>query len=628
MRQRESVKILLVDDGEKNLLALEALLGEDGVDLFKARSGAEALELMLLHDFGLALLDVQMPGMDGFELAQLMRGTERTRRIPIIFLTAVATDERRRFHGYETGAVDYLLKPLDPQTLRNKVAVFVELERQRHDLARQRDELRTSAESLSAALSRLQSHADNSPLAIVEFDPSMQIINWSKGAERLFGWPAAEIIGRRIHELQWLHDNTRTVFSALVNEMMAGKQPRTVKFAQIDRRDGSAVECEWYLSALQDPSGQPISVNAQILDVTERKRAEETQQLLIGELNHRVKNTLATVQAIATQTLRHSPNPKDFATNFAGRIQVLARAHSLLSDAVWRGAEFTDLVSDQLRLGTIDERRLTISGPRVFLSPQIALHLALILHELATNANKYGALSSPEGTIALSWAVADERLSIQWIESGASSVTAPSRKGFGTILIEQSVKAEGGAARASYRADGVTWELSLPLPRSAAHYMADRMPGMAASANNSTVEQESGTTAPANPLCRKHLLVIEDEPLVAIEIETVLVDAGADITVAGSASQALHHIEHSHFHAALLDGNLHGSSVEEIAAALTRKKIPFAFVTGYGKQNLPRSFSGASVVTKPFVPFELVDAASKLLQHCTTIVRLSQYSSN
>src|SRR3546814_2298451 len=112
MTSTEAVKFLLVDDIDENLSALEALLRRDGLELFKARSGREALELLLVHDFALALLDVQMPEMDGFELAELMRGTERTRRIPIIFLTAVATDETWRFRRYESGAVDYLLKPV------------------------------------------------------------------------------------------------------------------------------------------------------------------------------------------------------------------------------------------------------------------------------------------------------------------------------------------------------------------------------------------------------------------------------------------------------------------------------------------------------------------------------------
>jgi PAS domain S-box-containing protein len=619
MQQAEPVKILLVDDGEKNLLALEALLRGDGVDLFKARSGAEALELMLVHDFALALLDVQMPGMDGFELAQLMRGTERTRRIPIIFLTAVATDERRRFRGYETGAVDYLLKPFDPQTLRNKVAVFVELDRQRRDLARQRDELRASAERLSAALNRLQAHGDNSPLAVVEFDPSLRVISWSKGAERLFGWTAEEMTARRVSELSWLPENTRNDFFALATEMLAGNHPRMVKLAQAHRHDGTAVACEWYLSALRDPAGRPISLNALILDVTERKRAEETQQLLIGELNHRVKNTLATVQAIATQTLRHNRTPAEFATNFAGRIQALARAHSLLSEAVWKGADLADLVSDQLRLGAIDERRLQVSGPRVFLPSQMALHLALILHELATNANKYGALSEPHGTISLGWTVADERLEIRWTENGARGIKAPSRRGFGTTLIEQSVKSEGGAARAAYRSDGVAWELSLPLPRLSDSEAATQSSALVASGRDvDSAETHRGSLAAIR------LLIIEDEPLVAIEIENVLKDAGAVVTIAGGASQALHQIEHFGFDAALLDGNLHGSPVDEIAAALTRAKVPFAFVSGYGKQSLPRAFAAAPIVTKPFVPSELLAAATELTRDRGSVLRLAK----
>ena len=124
---RDPVKFLLVDDVPENLLALEALLRRDGLQIETARSGTEALELLLVHDFALALLDVQLPGMDGFELAEIMRGTERTRRVPIIFLTAVATDERRRFMGYESGAVDYLIKPIDTHMLRRKADVFFEL---------------------------------------------------------------------------------------------------------------------------------------------------------------------------------------------------------------------------------------------------------------------------------------------------------------------------------------------------------------------------------------------------------------------------------------------------------------------------------------------------------------------
>ena len=131
----EPIKFLVVDDTVENLVALEALLRRDGLQVLTACSGLEALELLLVHDVALALLDVQMPGMDGFELAELMRGTERTRHVPIIFVTAGARDPQRVFKGYESGAVDFLFKPVDPHVLRSKADVFFELHRQRLQLA-------------------------------------------------------------------------------------------------------------------------------------------------------------------------------------------------------------------------------------------------------------------------------------------------------------------------------------------------------------------------------------------------------------------------------------------------------------------------------------------------------------
>ncbi|MBU6449026.1 MAG: response regulator [Rhodospirillales bacterium] len=146
-----SVHFLLVDDLEENLLSLEALLRRDGLELLKARSGDEALELLLHHEVALALVDVQMPGLNGFELAELMRGNERTRRIPLIFLTAGAADAQRRFRGYEAGAVDFIYKPIEADILRSKADVFFELHRQRQQLATQRDALEVQAQALRQA---------------------------------------------------------------------------------------------------------------------------------------------------------------------------------------------------------------------------------------------------------------------------------------------------------------------------------------------------------------------------------------------------------------------------------------------------------------------------------------------
>src|ERR1700723_4618162 len=131
----QPTKCLLVDDLEENLLALSALLQGDDVEILTARSGPEALELLLVHDFALAFLDVQMPEMDGFELAELMRGSERTRHVPIIFVTAGAREAQRVFKGYESGAVDFIYKPIEPHILKNKAEVFFELYRQRQALS-------------------------------------------------------------------------------------------------------------------------------------------------------------------------------------------------------------------------------------------------------------------------------------------------------------------------------------------------------------------------------------------------------------------------------------------------------------------------------------------------------------
>jgi signal transduction histidine kinase len=146
-----AVKFLLVDDLAENLLSLEALLKRDELVLLKARSGDEALELLLEHDVALALIDVQMPGLNGFELAELMRGNERTRRVPIIFVTAGSHTTERRFRGYEAGAVDFIQKPIEPDILRSKASIFAELYRQRLLISEQRDLLAEQTGALQLA---------------------------------------------------------------------------------------------------------------------------------------------------------------------------------------------------------------------------------------------------------------------------------------------------------------------------------------------------------------------------------------------------------------------------------------------------------------------------------------------
>ena len=164
MQQR--VKCLLVDDLEENLLALSALLRRDDVDVLTARSGSEALELLLVHEVALALLDVQMPKMDGFELAELMRGSERTREVPIIFVTAAARDQHRLFKGYQSGAVDFLYKPIEPHILESKADVFFRLYRQKQLLAQQLRE-QTETLRLNEMFTAVLGHDLRNPLSAI-----------------------------------------------------------------------------------------------------------------------------------------------------------------------------------------------------------------------------------------------------------------------------------------------------------------------------------------------------------------------------------------------------------------------------------------------------------------------------
>ena len=374
----------------------------------------------------------------------------------------------------------------------------------------------------------------------------------------------------------------------------------------------------WFLSRavpIRNDAGEIVRWFGTNTDVTELRQAEDMQRMLTGELSHRVKNMLATVQAIASQTLRHNGNPGQFVANFSGRIQSMSRVHALLSSSNWRAADLREVIRDQLLLGPVDETRVTAWGPSVELEPQMATHAALMLHELGTNSIKYGALSKKEGVVTLGWTVSDDVLRLQWAERGGPAVKAPIRRGFGTTLIEQSAKSAGGAATMSIGTDGVRWEITLPLPR---HHVANQTMDMSAGAFvDATPQQQSakGEDRALPSLAGKRFLIVEDEPLVAMDMAAMLEQAGAEIAgSAGAASDALALIERTQFDAALLDANLAGSPVNDIAIALTRQNVPFAFVTGYGRDGLPEAFAAAELLSKPFNHQQLLETAARLVR--------------
>jgi len=250
------VCFLLVDDLEENLLSLEALLRRDGLVLLKARSGDEALEHLLKNDVALALIDVQMPGLNGFELAELMRGNERTRRVPIIFVTAGNADRQRRFRGYEAGAVDFIHKPIEADILRSKAEVFFELYRQRQQIAAQRDELKAHSDALEEADRRKDeflatlAHELRNPLAPLRHGLDLLC----KNPDREDAASIREIMDRQLVHLVRLIDDLLDV--ARVSQGKIELRRERIQAADVIR---SAVEAS---QPLMESAGHTLTVDA------------------------------------------------------------------------------------------------------------------------------------------------------------------------------------------------------------------------------------------------------------------------------------------------------------------------------------------------------------------------------
>ena len=344
------------------------------------------------------------------------------------------------------------------------------------------------------------------------------------------------------------------------------------------------------------------------------RETEAMQALLTGELSHRVMNMLATVQAIASQTLRHCNDPADFVKSFDGRIQSMSRVHSQLSANEWKGTQLRDIVRAQMNLGPVDEAQISALGPPVYLDAASVPKMAMILHELGTNSLKYGALSKPEGRVTIAWAVNGQGLEMRWTENGGPPVAATVRRGFGTKLIESSAAGAGGGAEMLIGADGVQWIIALPLAMDPSPVLEATAPfvfqSLSADHNSAGLDGQVGLRR----LEGKRILVVEDEPLLAMDIAGQLEDAGACVIgPVGNVAAALSLIEQYRFHGALLDANLVGNPVDDIAVALARNDIPFIFVSGYNRDSLPKAFDAAELLLKPFDASRLLAAVAKLV---------------
>ena len=287
--------------------------------------------------------------------------------------------------------------------------------------------------------------------AMIQSDADGNIVSWNPGAERLFEYAPADVVGKPF-----------SMFTA--GDDADGQLEAAGNSRWLVRKNGTRFWATFVSEPVYGESGSLHGIANVVRDDTERKQTEDRLLTLVGELNHRVKNTLATVESIASQTLLQSLQPAEFMSHFRGRVHALARAHTLLNRTSWDGAVLSDIIQEQLAVLEAAER-VVCTGPYVSLGAQSSLALALLLHELGTNARKYGALSAPAGRICIDWRIDDAILKIDWVERGGPGVGSPQRRGFGLKLIERGLLGVDGQAR--FQFDPAGWMCGIVIPLSA-----------------------------------------------------------------------------------------------------------------------------------------------------------------
>jgi PAS domain S-box-containing protein len=469
-RSRSPVNILLVDDSPAKLLTYEVILAELQENLIKTSSAEEAFDVLLKNDVALVLTDVSMPEVDGFEFAKALRAHPRFEAMPIVFVTAIAHSDLDRLHGYTSGAVDYVTSPVVPELLRAKVKVFVDLYRRNRELATLKAELEARVAERTAELQaytarlaeseqRYRALIDNANDIVATFDLEGIFTSVNPAVERILGYKPADLVGTRLN--QFIPQEEIRLHDAMLRRKLEGEASTQYEMQALAKAGRRRVTLEVNSKLLFDAVGKPIGVHSIARDITERKEAEARQTVLIRELQHRTKNLLAVIQSIVTNTLANSRDLSSARDATVGRLHALARAQEFIATGSTAGVGLRDLVDAELAGFAA---RLRIDGAPLVVDGGFAQQFALVVHELATNAAKYGSLSTPAGRVLIAWEITQQNdepmLRFSWLERDGPPVSAPTQRGFGSRLI---AAASNGAPRIAYRESGLEFALDVPL---------------------------------------------------------------------------------------------------------------------------------------------------------------------
>ncbi|WP_108659540.1 HWE histidine kinase domain-containing protein [Acuticoccus kandeliae] len=338
--------------------------------------------------------------------------------------------------------------------------------------------------------------------------------------------------------------------------------------------------------------------------------ASQRQELLIAELNHRVRNILGLVRAIMLQSRGSATSIDDFAGIIAGRIQALARAHDQITDHSYAAQDLSHLIETEAEAYVGDKAtRIHTEGPPILVDAQAFSTLALVFHEMVTNSAKYGALSDSRGSVSVNWRIDDNGCcSIDWRESGGPSVQPPQRRGFGSTIIERSIPHElGGEATLNWRLQGLEANFVLP----------PRIFSLESKSEPVAQERRVEQVAPPHALVGLTALLVEDNMIMALDAEQLLLEKGlAGVFTAMSLTDAHRIVSNETIDVAMLDVNLGRETSFSLVAPLNAKGIPYIFVTGYGETiELPANVApGTRAIKKPYVAEDVVAALAAALQ--------------
>jgi PAS domain S-box-containing protein len=596
----DKVNILLVDDQPAKLLTYQAILGEVGENLLSANNATEALELLLKNDVAVVLIDVYMPDIDGFQLAAMIRNHPRFEKTALIFISAILLTDVDRLRGYEMGAVDYVPVPVIPEVLRAKVKVFVELYRKTRQLEQLNRELEARVAERTAALAastrQLRQSERLRSLALAagqmgswEWNVARGRTTWDHGQCEIFGVDRSTFVPTVDSVRPLINPDDFELLERAFRKLSKNANTFQTEF-RVRRPNGDVRWCTGTAIANFDERDRLTWLSGVTADITERKRAEERQILLAEEVDHRARNVVAVVQSIMRLTRAESID--DYIGALDGRISALSNAHRLLAGSRWEGADLNRLVDEEFapyRAG--GKERISARGSVVMLPPATAQTIALALHELATNAAKYGALSAETGHVDLTWRLEGGRLELSWMESDGPQIAPPNRRGYGSRAIVAGIERQlGGMVKFDWQTNGLRCTLSVPHDPSKESF------------RRASIELSQAESAPAQDADpnEKRVLLVEDEPLVSMMLADMLSAFGHKVDGPYNRfPDAMLAAKSNNLQAGILDVNLGGEKTYAVADILANRKIPFAFVTGYGPDTIVSQFSHAPVLQKP-----------------------------